>query len=225
MSTKHEQLLVLTRIRQKCRWDGYKCIGDYHHGKYECDFVSPYTRSANNVDAELMVLLQDWACDEVLSGAFLEARRTIGHDPNRWTNIHLKELLKAHFDLELAAIYATNVFPFVKFGKMNAGIKRKDLDAAAEQFALPQIQIVGPRIAVCLGKSSFNAIARAAGQSPAKALNDAIASPFHVGKTQIWCQAHTGRQGRNFRNRGGVDRVSKDWSQMAVEFSAQGNSV
>ncbi len=224
MSTKHERLLALTRVRQKSRWNGYKCIGDYHGGKYECDFVSPYTRSANYVDAELMVLLQDWASDDVLSGAFMEERCTIGHDPHRWTNIHLKELLSEHFHLKLAAIYATNVFPFVKLGKMNAAIKRKDLDEAAKEFALPQIQIVAPRIAVCLGKTAFNAIARAAGHVRSRTLDNAITSPFPFGNTQIWCQAHTGQQGMNYRNRGGVHAVSNDWSRMAAAFDDLGPS-
>lgn len=225
MSAKHDQLIALTRKRRSCRWAGYKCIGDYHEGKYECDFVSPYTRSANNVDSELMVLLQDWACDDVLSGTFLEVRCTLGHDPKRWTNINLKNLLRKYLDLELAAVYATNVFPFVKLGRMNAGIRRGDLVAAAEQFALPQINIVAPCVAVCLGKAGFNAVAVAAGRPPAKTLDDAIASPFHFGITQVWCQAHTGRQGTNFRNRGEVDRVSKDWSRMAAEFLAQGRKA
>ena len=43
---KHKQLLELAQKRQRSRWNGYKCIGDYHGGIYECDYVSPYTKSA-----------------------------------------------------------------------------------------------------------------------------------------------------------------------------------
>ena len=57
---KNARLLALARLRQATRWPGYKSIADYHHGVYECDFVSPYTKTAGNVDAEVMVLLQDW---------------------------------------------------------------------------------------------------------------------------------------------------------------------
>jgi restriction system protein len=209
----------LARARQQCRWDGYRRIGDYHVGKYECDYVSPYTKSAKNVDAELMVLLQDWASDEVLRRPFLEVQRDLGHDPRRRTNINLTKLLKLHFNVDLADVYATNVFPFVKLGQMRDGIKRKDLVAAAEQFALPQIRIVAPRMAVCLGIATFNAIASGVGQPQATSVDLAIKSPFDVGKTQIWCQAHTGQQGQNNRNRGGEDRVAEDWSRMAAAFS------
>ena len=68
MMDKRARLLELARERQADRWPGYAAIGDYHEGRYECDFVSPYTRSAANVDAQVMVLLQDWASDASLSG-------------------------------------------------------------------------------------------------------------------------------------------------------------
>jgi uracil-DNA glycosylase len=220
MPTKESQLLALARARQKCEWAGcrYKRIGDYCDGKYECNFVSPYTRSACNVDADLMVLLQDWASDEVLSGDFLESRCTLGHDPKRWTNKHLKNLLEKHFKVRFEDIYATNVFPLVKLGSMSASIKPSDLIRAATEFALPQIGIIAPRLAICLGKAAFNAVAVAAGMPKAKTLDNAIESPFLAGKTKVWCQAHTGQQSRNFRNRGGVDRVSKDWARMAAAY-------
>ena len=47
---------------------------------------------------------------------------------------------------------------------------------------------------------------------------DAIASPFQYGQPQIWTQSHPGGMGRANRNRGGVNRVSKDWAAMADEF-------
>jgi hypothetical protein len=218
MIDKHARLLELTRLRQKTRWPTYRCIGDYHGGKYECDFVSPYTRSAHNVNAELMILLQDWASDDVLSGPYLHVRCTVGHDPNRGTNKRLKDLLFRHFGLKLEQVYATNVFPFVKVGGMNASIPRRDLERAAQEFALPQIQIVGPRLAVCLGKAAFDAVAVAAGRRPARSLADAIASPFYIGRTEVWCQAHTGQQGTNFRNQIGFGQVSKDWALMASGY-------
>jgi hypothetical protein len=219
VSDKDTRLLQLARDRQTTRWAGYKCIGDYHNGAYECDFVSPYTRSADNVDATLMILLQDWASDDVLSGPDLPARRTVGHDPSRRTNRRLRELLLQHFGLKLEEVYATNVFPFVKVGSMSASINKKDLVRAAREFALPQMEIVGPRLAVCLGKTAFNAVKIAAGGSGAKSLADAIASPFDFGKTQVWCQAHTGQQGTNYRNKNGVDRVTGDWTVMARAYN------
>ena len=223
MSDKHTRLLALSRRRQESEWPcerNYKCIGDYHGGVYECDFVSPYTIGARNVDSELMILLQDWASDDVLRNDYLEATVTVGHDPSRGTNKRLKELLRHHFRLELNEVYATNVFPFIKRGRMNRSIAKRDLVRAAREFALPQIEIVGPRLAVCLGKAAFNAVAIASGRPPAKSLADAIeiASPFEIGSTQVWCQAHTGQQGTNYRNRSEADQVATDWDRMAAVY-------
>ena len=219
MLSKEDGLRDLANRRKKSRWDGYRCIGDFHAGAYECDFVSPYTRGACNIDAELMLLLQDWASDDVLREPILEARYTIGHDPTRMTNIRLKQLLKNHFGFELHDIYATNVFPFVKLGRMNASMKRNGLVCAAKEFALPQIEIIEPRFTICLGKTAFNAIAAAAGHSLARSLDAAIASPFIFKNTRIWCLPHPGQQGTNIRNKGGVDRVSQDWAAVAKAFN------
>jgi restriction system protein len=215
---KHDRLLELARRRQMTRWTGYKCIGDYHGGAYECDFVSPYTKAARNVNSELMVLLQDWSSDDVLNGPYLPEGRNLGHDSSRVTNRRLRKLLWQHFRLELEQVYATNVFPFIKAGPMKAAIPRRDLERAAREFALPQIRIVGPRLAVCLGKSAFNAVAVAAGGRPAGSLADAIARPFEIGRTQVRCQAHTGQQGTNYRNQNVVDQVTRDWALMASAY-------
>jgi hypothetical protein len=218
MIDKDTRLKELALLRKKTRWPGYKCIGDYHGGVYECDFVSPYTRSAQNIDAELMILLQDWSCDEVLSGDFLLERVTIGHDPRRVTNRRLQDLLQRHFGVKLKDVYATNVFPFVKLGAMSASIPMRDLVRAACAFALPQIEIVGSRLAVCLGKAAFAAGALAAGHRRTKSLAEAIASPFAIGRTQAWCQAHTGPLGTMARNRISADQVARDWGRMAAAY-------
>jgi hypothetical protein len=221
MIDKDTRLKEFALLRKNSRWPGYKCIGDYHGGVYECEFVSPYTRSACNVDADLMILLQDWSSDEVLSGPYLHARCTAGYDPDRGTNKRLKELLHRHFGLELKDVYATNVFPFVKLGAINASIPMRDLVRAAREFTLPQIKVVGPRLAVCLGKAAFDAVALAAGVRRTASMAEAIASPFEIGNTRVWCQAHTGQQGTNQRNRLRVDQVEEDWARMASTSSAR----
>jgi uracil-DNA glycosylase len=209
MRDKHARLLELARLRQQAKWPRdkrYRCIGDYDCGLYECDFVSPYTIGAQNVDTELMILLQDWAPDDRLSGPFLPERCTVGHDPSRRTNRRRHELLLRHFALELEEVYATNVFPFIKVHK----IQPEDFVRAAEEFALPQIKIVEPRLAVCLGKAAFNAVSVAASRSDIVSRAATIKSPFWIGKTQVWRQAHPARKT--------VAQVAEDWARMASEY-------
>ena len=65
--------------------------------------------------------------------------------------------------LEFSETYASNVFPFIKQGKKNSSIKDADMLYSAKKYALPQIEIVSPRMVVCLGPPSFYAVRRAAG--------------------------------------------------------------
>jgi uracil-DNA glycosylase len=195
-----------------------RCIGDYHDGAYECDFVSPYTKSAGNVDAQIFILLQDWSSDESLRGP-LDSDCDILHyglSRNWPTTKRLVELLETHFDVELEEVFATNLFPFVKSGGTSSKIPMQDLVRAAREFGLPQIRIVRPTLVVCLGLDTFNAVRTASGHTRADRMDEAIASPFTIYDARIWCQAHTGARGQNSRGR---ERVAEDWREMALSVS------
>jgi hypothetical protein len=213
---KQNLLLALAQNRKTTNWPGYHQIGDYHNGAYECDFVSPFTKSAGNVDAEIFVLLQDWSSDKSL-------RLPLDSDCVRYgltrtfpTNKRLIELLRDYFGVELGDVYATNLFPFIKRGDISSPIPMRDLIRAAQEFALPQIRIVRPKLVVCLGLNTFNAIRIVCGHTPAQRMNEAIASPFTLDRSRIWCQAHTGARGQNNRGR---ERVAEDWRKMKIDFS------
>lgn len=211
---KRAKLLALAKLRQATRWPSYDCIGDYHGSAYECDFVSPYTKTAGNVDAEIMVMLQDWASDDFLKGAFSEDSAMLGYSRSSETNQNLISLLQTIFGLTLGQVYGTNLFPFVKLGAMNAPIPQRDLLRAANEFGMPQIRIVKPQLLICLGLSTFNAVRRRCGLSSCPTVDSALQNSFDLEDTRVWCQAHTGRLGRNNRNRGGLNRVFGDWRRM-----------
>jgi uracil-DNA glycosylase len=128
----------------------------------------------------------------------------------------LIELLRSHFGVELADVYATNLFPFIKKGGINSSIPMRDLVRAAKDFALPQMRIVQPKLIVCLGLNTFNAIRIACGHKPAQRMNEAIASPFTHEESRLWCQAHTRARGQNNRGRG---RAEEDWLKMKMDVS------
>jgi restriction system protein len=214
---KTTRLLELARRRQASRWLGYQPLIDYHSGVYECDHVSPYTKSAANVDATVMVILQDWSSHDRLIGERDADAIAHGHTPSLPTNRNLKRLLSVHFGISLAETYGTNLFPFIKSGGLSSAIPTRDLERAAREFALPQIDIVAPRVAVCLGLQTFNALRRGLGMVVMPTIDVAIGTPFSRGNTRIWCQAHPGALGQNGRNRGGVDRVSRDWTAMRID--------
>ena len=216
--SKDEGLLKLAKLRQKTRYDGHTSIGEYQQGVWECDFVSPYSKSSNNSDSDILVILQDWCSSESFDYDVCEETLNLGHTPSVRTNINLKSLLAENFERSLEEIYSTNLFPYVKPGSMNARIPAADLLRAAKQFTIPMIDIIQPKIVICLGKDTFNALRKACGLRIVYSIEEAVSSTFIHNQSKVFCQSHTGQLGQNNRNRGGINRVKKDWKLMRSEY-------
>lgn len=215
---KREALEELARKRQKAKWPGYKNLGDYHDGAYECLHVSPYTKSAGNADADTMVMLQDWTSDHGIRGPVDERVVEFGYMEGLATNRNLIRLLKEYLHVSMGEIFATNLFPFIKPGDMGQSIPRRDLVRAAEEFALPQIRIVRPRLVICLGLNTYNALRASCGHRPIENIATAIGAPFTFEDVRIWCQAHTGYWGQLQR---GKKRVAQDWIRMREDVAGE----
>lgn len=179
--------------------------------------MSPYTKSAQNFDADVMLVLQDWCSVDYLECTEHDSERVeqltkLGHDPTRQTNRNLKTLLYNHFAIGLEQTYATNLFPFIKPGDMSADVPRDEMVQAAIRYTVPEIRIIEPTLVACLGKKVYNAVREAVGLSrfDNRELEAAIASPFRIGNSQVWAQAHPSRFP------GGKDRVDKNWQRMAT---------
>jgi len=216
---KSAALRMLAEKRKNTRWDGYGNIGDYHNGAYECDYVSPYTKTAGNVEANVFVLLQDWSSDSWLKKPLNKNVQLLGYQPNLLTNKTLAGLLHEHFQMSLSDIYATNLFPFVKLGGLSASIHRSRLVQAAAEFALPQIKVVRPVLVICLGLETFNSMRAVCGLSECKLMSSAIeCGEFTFDNVKFWAQAHTGHWGQINRNTAGVNRVRSDWRRMRQAF-------
>lgn len=210
-----DKLLSLAKKRATTKPVGYKNISDYHDGIYECEFVSPYSKSAHNENSQILVMLQDWISDDVLSGPPIREAVELGRIPSLPTNRNLERLLSAHFRLNISDIYATNLFPYVKSGNMSGNIPFSTLRWAAREFAIPQIKIIQPVLVVAMGLNCFNALAVELGDVRRGSIGEAIDRPIDVGASRVWCQAHTGALGQMGRNRLLPGKTDQDWSVMA----------
>jgi restriction system protein len=213
--SKQEQLAKLVEARKQ-PYKQYKRLADYPG--FECDFVSPYSKGANNLDADVVILLQDWSSDDALARS--KGPSELGRDPNLPTNRNLDKLLQQSFGMTLAETYATNLFPYIKLGGLSARIPFKDLVYAAETFALPQIRIVAPKLVICFGKNTFNALRVSNQLARCRDMASAIDSPFNVElgsglRAAVWAQAHPGVMGQNNRNRQRPGRTFQDWENMS----------
>ena len=216
---KSKALLDLARLRQSTRRAGYRAIGAFHNGLFECDHVSPWTKSGHNVDATVMVVGQDWSSADVLARDPPDLKVAhLGFDAKFPTNANLDDLLQRHFGLTRKQCYLTNLFPYIKRGHASAAIPMKDLLWAAQTFTLPEIRIVSPRLVICLGVRTFRALSRAVGAKGLPTLDEAINSAFNYEGTTIHCVAHTGALGMNNR---GKPQVGVDWARIAERHNSK----
>ena len=219
---KNDALANLISQRREEKDPKYHHLKYFEGGFYDCEFVVPWTISGCNLDSDLMILAQDWASESFLKKrskpAQKELRRRHGQDADLPTNKNLKALLKKHFDLEFSDVYATDVFVFIKSGHMSAPIPIGDLEYSAKNYTLPQIKIVQPRMVLCLGAKTFNALRGALGQREMK-LSEACLPTHHTvyEGAEIYGVPHTGNWGT--KNAGGIDSVHRVWEKLAARLT------
>ena len=209
---KLRELHALGTLRSRTKCKGYRSLADFPGRVPASRFVSPYSHGAMNVQSRVFVMLQDWVSARYLSRRPASELLTLGRDPGLPTNRRLEDLLYRHFEMNLSDVFATNLFPYIKPKRMQGTLPFDDLVCAARMFGLPQIMIVAPRLVICLGLATFNALRVAGGLPRVVTLDEASRSHFALRKTRIWCQAHTGARGQHNRGRSVADG---DWSRMA----------
>lgn len=198
----------------------YKKLGDFHDGAYDFDdHVVPYSKSAFNLTADVMILAQDWASEDFLSKCFNRVQAELGHDPSLQTNIRLFYLLEKFLDLSFADTYATDAFVFAKPGGMSAGISSRDFRLSTIEYALPQIQIIQPKLLICIGGKAFNAL-RAINNLPALPLKTPFPDQyFTIGPSTVVGVHHTG--GLGMSQLGGQIAQEQQWKQLADFYSVK----
>ncbi len=195
----------------------YFDLSEFHNGYYDTEgWVSPISNQACNVDAEWMLILQDWDSADNIPSELPFSSSLLGYDPELPTNKNLDRLLEEVLGLKRSDVFMTNLFPFLKSGSISASIPHADLVYCAKKYALPQVSIVRPRNVICFGLSTFNAMRSAVGASRMGCLKDSLANPidleFGEHRCRCWCQSHPG--GLGVANRGGWNQVVADWRAM-----------
>jgi restriction system protein len=214
--TKAQDIAALARLRRQDRYRNYPSFGDFHGGIYDQrPYVVPWSISAHNVDSPLLVIGQDWNSADRLAGPIDHVQVELGQIPTLPSNRRLRQFLDEHLRLSFEETYATDLFVFAKPGGMTARIPFADLLYCAREYAIRQIEILKPRVAVCLGVTTFNAIRTACGYpliQLASALVDDM--PFTVGQTEVMVVPHTGAWGYAIPNHGAY------WERVARRLTA-----
>ncbi len=209
--TPAEKLSALKKLGEVRRAskvpDGYFALGYFHNGYYECDFVSPWTKCAQNVDSKLMLVGQDWASEDYMSREPRPLVRDLGFDSAFDTNPNIDSLLKL-FNMKFSDTFATNAFAYIKPGKSDSKIEPPILKQSVDRFLIPQLDIVQPKIAICLGLETVNAVRAVLNKQKFSDIPKAIAESFRYGKTTIFTSGHPGRLGVRSRT---WEVMCEDW--------------
>lgn len=196
----------------------YRQVSDFYDGVLDqSGYISPWTKSASNVNSPIMIVAQDWISSGALEKGLNQNLVTLGHDPDLPTNKNLASLLKRHFGIVFQETYATNLFVFVKPGSMSANIPVKLLEYSAEKYTLPEIEIVDPKIVICLGSKTYQVISRSCKKN-------STWRPFTQKINAFWFKnicvvgvPHAGALGT--ANAGGKAVVDTIWSEVVEIFT------
>ena len=216
MLTKAERMAALVEKRKvdRHRMPPNAGIRDYHGGIYDQHgYVSPWSISAHNLDAKVMIFLQDWTSQDAISARLDEGAMKLGYTPTLPSNRNLINLCQNYLKVPIEQAYITNLFVFVKPGGMSATIPAADMNYSAVNYALPQIYIVQPKMVICLGSRTYNAMRRALGAKNVP-LRDGLQQPaLEYGTSKIYGVSHTG--GLGVANAGGLSAVHKQWEVLS----------
>lgn len=155
---------------------GLKNPSSIESSLYDAPHVGPWTRWAHDLNADLMIVGQDWGDEDY----FITNRGL--NKPNNTTNIALKELLASVGRIipeplapgdaddphmaskrESCRVCLTDALLWLKTGGLSAKVEQEWFGAPAIPFLKEQIAIVEPRVVVALGQQAHNCLLRAYG--------------------------------------------------------------
>jgi hypothetical protein len=93
---KHAALAKLVALRRSEESEKYFVLHKFDNGAWDFDHVAPWTKSARNVDAKLMIIGQDCASEKSLRDPKhntpdrVALRKKLGQDPHLPTNKNLR---------------------------------------------------------------------------------------------------------------------------------------
>lgn len=129
--------------------------------RWDSDQIGPWSLWQGNLQAELMVVGQDWGDRQFFD-------RNKGHDPSgNPTNRTLRELL-GHIGLDIAppssrdlgggVIFLTNAILCLKDGGLQAKTMPEWFENCGKRFLRATIDLIEPQVLVSLGESAYGAI-------------------------------------------------------------------
>jgi DNA polymerase len=216
---KRERYAALVSDRKLCRLcEGLRNPADANLAAFDSDEIGPWTRLHGDLDAELMVIGQDW-------GDIRYYNANHGLDDLRNPTMRTLELLLRGIglDISLAAyetgqrrVFLTNAILCLKDGGLQAPVVRQWFDNCGSNFLRRQIEIVSPRVAVTLGQRAYEAVLGAFGLKVGpfrRAVEDQEGTRLPNG-SRVLAVYHCGQRILNTHRQ--IEQQQQDWQRVAI---------
>ena len=188
-------------------------------GTHDSDQIGPWSLWQGNLDAELMVVGQDWAD---VTYFLAHPGRESANNP---TNETLRKLL-ASIGIEIeppstdrgssAKLFFTNAILCLKEGGLQASVKPEWFSNCGQRFLKPTVDLVQPRVVVTLGEMAYHAVA-AAYEIPALPFKAAVEKedgfPL-TNRTTLYPVYHCGARILNTHRH--FDQQVADWNRIRL---------
>jgi DNA polymerase len=218
MNDKRDKYLKLVAVRKTCALcqgleNPSRCAG----GKYDSGEIGVWSGWQGGLDALVMIVGQDW-------GAVRNFQLQHGVDIASATIKMLCELLAlAGLKAELPSgqtqrgdLFSTNAVLCLKHGGDQAKVRPEWIRNCSNHFLRPQIEIIQPKLIVCLGQVAYEAVLKAYGHRCGR-FRDAVEreAPLELpGGTKTVAVYHCGRRILNTHRKLEAQRL--DWQRVGV---------
>lgn len=245
--TKQERYADLVRERQEYDPSSVGLVNpsQVDQGKYDVPHMGPWTAWAHDLNADLMVVGQDWGDVD-----YYATNR--GYDnPRNPTNIALQTLLLSvgrpippppsesdavgadaltandakHSDRATCRVWLTNALLWLKSGGLSAPVDKAWFGEPSRPLLKAQVDLVQPRVIVALGEKAYDCLLAAYGlphrRGPFKdAVESSTGIEIRVGDqpTKILAVYHCGARIQNTLR--SLDKQLEDWKHVRIELDA-----
>jgi DNA polymerase len=217
MVTKKQQYDVLVTERKACRsCTGLRNPAEPALRQFDSSEIGPWSRLHGDLDAQLMIVGQDWGdvkyytdnkgLDKLTNPTMRNLEKLLHH-------IGVNVRLTTYAD-QGHGVFLTNAVLCLKNGGLQAKIKPEWVQNCGSLFLRQQIEIVRPKVVVCLGAFAFHAVLSAFGQRII-ALRDAVTDTRGseiLDGVRLFAAYHCGNGTVN-RNRD-MKQQLKDWERI-----------
>lgn len=209
----YSQLVKARKVCGLCR--GLENPARVSRNTFDSDQIGPWTLWQGNLDAEIMIVGQDWGdVDYFIDNAGHEAARNPTNEMlvKLLASIGIRINPPSPRDTGSGVVFLTNAILCLKQNGLQGAVQPEWFQNCSEHFLKPTINLVRPKILITLGESAYRSICTLY-DLPQLKFRDAVAGSFRLSE-HITCfpMYHCGRRILNTHRP--LEQQLRDWERV-----------